>query len=142
VAISHHDATLTSRTSNTTSVDATHSEWLRLREDKQRALELEELADKYLAAGRAALGKLRFEEAQLNLIGSPATRVAAAALATRHNIAEAMLLGHPSAESLSKTIDGINDMMDWEDSLIAKFRTDLGLPSDVDWRSRLREILH
>lgn len=115
-----------------------HADWLRLSQDDERARELQERKREYLAEGWTELGKLNFEVSQLNLIAAHATREAAAALAKGHENVYVALSGHLSQEGLSDAVAVLNKLLVQQDTLIGKFRADLGVPPGRNWLRRIR----
>jgi len=94
---------------------------------------------KHLQEGVAAVNKLRYEQAQLNLIATPPTRQAAESLVNGHMFAAAQLLGALRSDLQPTPMDELTATLEaWERALIDKFRADLGVPADRRWLRRLR----
>ncbi len=112
--------------------------WL-TREDDEDGCDLQQEESEYLAAGKAAYTKLRFEVAALDLIAARATRDAAAALAGEHLTAEVFAKEGVYGKELSEVTAQVNALMALEQALLNKFRADLGLPRERT-RHHLRSV--
>jgi hypothetical protein len=100
-------------------------------EDDDYAARLQQEERDYLAAGRHASDKLRFELAQLELIAAPLTREAARSLAYHHMVAQLQCENRHVLGMRPVDLEGLpHDLRRLEKRLISQFRADLGVPRD------------
>jgi hypothetical protein len=110
----------------------TRQEWLRFRDDAamhDEVLKLQAQEFDHWKAGKAACDKLRFEVAQLELVGHQPVREAARALLdAQGSIARGQLSPDtPSADPLKSLLELGLKVKQCEDRLIEETRTDLGI---------------